>query len=298
MQQDERKGILLMMLAMATLIGNDTLLKLAAQTLTVGQTLFIRGLVLVPLLGILALRAGALSRPRDAIHPVVLLRTVGEVLFISFYISALVHLPIGDATAILMLAPVLATLGAAVAFREPVGAWRWTAVLVSFAAVILVIRPTVEGFDPWLLVAALGMICAVVRDLAARRLPPGCSTSLAALVAAAGVSVFSLGLMLFEGLRGFDLTGVAYAVAAGVVATVAFNAMIGAMRAANVAVVMPFRYSCIVWAMAIQVLVFGVVPDWIALTGVGFLLLVGAISYARERALRRKADLAAASATA
>lgn len=296
MQQDERRGILLMMLAMATLIGNDTLLKLAAQTMTVGQALFIRGLVLVPLLGVLALRGGALARPRDAIHPTVLLRTVGEVLFVSFYISALVHLPIGDATAILMLAPVLATLGAALAFREPVGAWRWAAVLVSFAAVILVIRPTVHGFDPWLLVAGLGMVCAVIRDLAARRLPPGCSTSLAALVAAAGVSVFSLGLMLFEGLRPFDLTGVAYALAAGVVATVAFNAMIGSMRAANVAVVMPFRYSCIIWAMVIQAVVFGLMPDALALAGTGLLLLVGIASYARERLLRRRADLAAAGA--
>ena len=296
MQQDERKGILLMMLAMATLIGNDTLLKLSAQTLTVGQALFIRGLVLVPLLGLLALKGGALARPKDALHPLVLLRTAGEVLFIGLYISALVHLPIGDATAILMLAPVLATLGAALAFREPVGAWRWGAVLVSFAAVILVVRPTIQGFDPWLAVAALGMVCAVVRDLAARRLPPGCSTALAALVAAIGVSIFSLGLMLFEGLRPFAPAGVAYAVAAGVVATVAFNAMIGSMRAANVAVVMPFRYSSVVWAMVVQVLVFGVVPDWVALTGVAFLLLVGAISYARERALRRKASLASASA--
>ncbi|HSG95743.1 MAG TPA: EamA/RhaT family transporter, partial [Afifellaceae bacterium] len=61
------------------------------------------------------------------------------------------------------------------------------------------------------------------------------------------------------------------------------------MRAGDVSLIAPFRYSIMVWAILIQVIVFGAWPDGLMLAGSAVLVVTGVYVFARERAVARAA---------
>ncbi len=281
-QDNNRRGILLMMLAVLGLIVNDTLMKLACEELPVGQAIFLRGLILIPVLAAAAWQTGALHHIRVALQPAVALRTFGEVVSTALFTSALARLPIANATAILQLVPILSIAGAALILGEKVGVRRWTAVMVGFASVLLIIRPGLEGFNAWSFVVVLAALFVTLRDLSSRRLPPGTSSVFVSLVAAVGVTLLSLGMACFEDWRPVSGRSATYALCAGFVAAGAYFTIISAMRAGEVAVVSPFRYTIILWAILIQIVVFGSTPDLPTFIGAPVLVATGIYCFLHE----------------
>src|SRR5690606_20743296 len=96
---------------------------------------------------LLAFQQGALGNPRAGLHPMVLLRVVCELFATVTFLTALAHMPLANVSAVLQSLPLAVTMGAAIAFREPVGWRRWTAILVGFAGVMIIVRPGFEGFS-------------------------------------------------------------------------------------------------------------------------------------------------------
>lgn len=74
-------------------------------------------------------------------------------------LSAVILIPLADATAIQMAEALFATALAAIVLREPVGWRRWSAAAVGFAGVAIMLRPFSGGLDPDALVALLGALC-------------------------------------------------------------------------------------------------------------------------------------------
>ncbi len=292
MHDDNRRGIALMLVAMAALIVSDTLMKVASQDLPVGQAIFIRGVVLVPVLAIAAWRTGALARMSEVFHPSVGVRTIGEMASTGLYMTALAHLPIANATAILQLVPLLSIAGAALVLGEAVGLRRSLAVLVGLAAVLLIIRPGMAGFNAWALVAVLAALFITVRDLASRRLPPNSSSLAVSLVAALGVSALSLGMTSPAAWISPTATSLGCSAMAGLVLALAYFSIVGAMRSGEVAVVAPYRYTIVLWAILIQIVVFGATPDPLTLLGAAVLVATGIYAFVSERRLRRPRALA------
>ncbi|HEX2255283.1 MAG TPA: DMT family transporter, partial [Afifellaceae bacterium] len=116
-----RKGILLMMAAMAGFILNDTFIKVASEALPTGQIIFVRGLMATPLILLLAWRFGALGKLGSLRHRSVAWRTVGEMGSTALYLTALFHMPLANATAILQIVPLITTAAAAIFLGERVG---------------------------------------------------------------------------------------------------------------------------------------------------------------------------------
>lgn len=73
-------------------------------------------------------------------------RAGGLVAATVFFFGALRYIPLADATAILFIAPLLVTAMSAVFLKERVGPRRWAAVLVGLGAVMLIVKPTGDGF--------------------------------------------------------------------------------------------------------------------------------------------------------
>ncbi len=279
-----------MLAAMAAFIFNDTCVKLASEDLPTGQIIFIRGLIATPLVFLLAWQRGALVRPAVLLHRSVIWRTIGEMVATVLYLSALFHMPIANATAILQTSPLLTTAAAALFLGESVGVRRWSAITIGFAGVLLIVRPGFEGFSVWSLAALAGTFAMVLRDLSSRALPAEIPTLAVTVITTICVMMLGGAMSLFADWEPLEIIDLAYLAGAAVFLTAAYIFIIAAMRAGDVSLVSPFRYSILIWAIVIQVIVFGAWPDGLTLAGSAVLLATGVYMFARERTVARAAS--------
>jgi drug/metabolite transporter (DMT)-like permease len=287
--QDNLRGILAMLAGMAVFILSDTMVKLAGADLPVGQVIFLRGLMASILVLAWAGLSGALVHWRRLAQRAVVWRTVGEMSSTLLYLSALMAMPIGNATAILQAVPLAATAASAVFLGEAVGWRRWSAAVFGFLGTMLIIRPGMEGFN-WASLLALSAIAFIVlRDLSTRWISREMPSLAVTAVAAVSVTFAGAGLGLSEDWIAVTWRDLALLAGAAVCLIGGYMSAVIAFRSGEVSVVAPFRYSIIVWALIIGYVVWGDVPR--AITVVGIVIVVGAgiYTFEREARLRRRA---------
>ena len=287
MKMDTVRGSLLMVLAMAAFALEDMFIKSASQSLPVGQILIIFGLG-----GMVIFMAMARAQGQRMLHPAIctrpmVLRSVAEVTGRLCYTLAIALTPLSSASAILQATPLVVAAGAVVFFGEQVGWRRWVAIAVGFCGVLLVLRPGVSGFEPASIFAVIGTLGFAGRDLATRAAPSSMSNhqlgiyGFAMLVVAGGVALGWTG-----GASVPSLLVCGQLAAATVIGVIAYNALTGAMRAGEISVVAPFRYTRLVFAMVLGVVVFGERPDVLTLVGSAIIIGSGLFTVLRERRSR------------
>ncbi len=286
--RDTFRGILLMVASMAGFAIEDMFIKWAAAGMPTGQILLLLGVFGTPVFAAMARNQGLRTISRDALHPMVVLRNLGEMVGTAGFVTALALIPLSTATAVFQAMPLFVTMGAALFLGETVGWRRWSAILVGFAGVLLIIRPGLSGFQPEVLWSVLAVFGLGVRDLATRRIPSTISTTqlsawgfVAVTILGAGMLVISGGAVVPTGMQSLWLTG------ALICGLGAYWALTQANRLGEVAVITPFRYSRLVFGLAIGALVFSERPDVITLCGAALILLAGLYTFARERARKR-----------
>lgn len=293
--QGNGRAVVIMMLAMACFIFNDSFVKLVSSHLPLGQIMFLRSLIAMALLLGICLANGSIYHFGRLQHPLVVLRVVAEALATVFYLTALFHLPIANVTSILQALPLMITAGAAIFLGAPVGWRRWSAIGVGFFGVLVIVRPGLAGFDAWSLMALVGVVCMAVRDLGTSLLPKTIPTLGVTFAALAGVAVTGLAMAVGETWLMPSVMDIAFLAAAASFILVGYITLIHAMRTGDIAVVAPFRYSIILWAILIGYLVWGDIPDLYTLVGVAILVATGIYTLMRERKLMREAGPAASS---
>jgi drug/metabolite transporter (DMT)-like permease len=286
-------GILLMLAAMALFAVEDLFLKLAAADLPIGQIILISGALGLPVFVGMAWRQGQRILVKDALQPAVVARNLGEMAAAAAYVAALAVVPLGTVAAVLQALPLFMTMGAALVYGEAVGWRRWTAILVGFAGVLLVIQPGADGFRIEALLVLISVAGIVVRDLASRAIPARVTTAQVSAWGLMSVTVLGLGMIGFTGdVRGVTGTEALVLTGAVVFGTAGYWAVTAATRTGEVSVVAPFRYSRLVFSMGIGVVFLGERPDLPTLTGAAIIVGSGLYAFARERA-RKRASLMA-----
>lgn len=287
-QSDNIKGALLMAASMAAFVSNDALIKLASEEASLFQALLLRGLAATAILFAIALwRRELRVRVAPDQRRILALRLVGEVGATLCFLTALFNMPLANATAILQSLPLAVTLGAAVFLREPVGWRRWSAIAVGFLGVLIIVRPGSEGFNAYSL-SALGAVCFVVlRDLSTRRLDAKVPSILVALLTSIAITVLGAVMTPLTGawrpLSGETL-GLLMGAAAFLIFGYLFSVM--TMRVGEVAFVAPFRYTVLLWAVILGIVLFGDYPDAWTLTGGAVIVGSGLYTFHRERRRR------------
>jgi drug/metabolite transporter (DMT)-like permease len=194
-------------------------------------------------------------------------------------------MPLANLSAILQALPLAITLGAALVFGDRIGWRRMTAILVGLIGVLIIIRPGTEGFDRWALLGVASVACVVVRDLAVRKVRGQVPSAVVALGAAVAVTLMGwIGASLQgwqtptagEGLR---------VLGAGLFLIVGYLTSVTAMRHGDIGLVAPFRYTSLLWAIALGFLVFGDLPDGWTLFGAAIVVGAGLFTLWRERRL-------------
>ena len=289
---DNLRGALFMSVSMAGFALNDGLIKLVSAEMGLFQILVLRGIFASALMGILAWHRRVLFyRPTGQDSRVIALRAVGEIGGTLCFLTALFNMPIANATAILQALPLAVTLAAALFLGEAVGWRRYSAIGLGFAGMLIIVRPGGEGFNAYALwaVAAVGFI--VLRDLSTRRLGPGVPSAFVALVS-------SLAITLVGGVLSFTETW--QPVSAGALALLAGAALfiffgylfaVMAMRVGEVSFTSPFRYTVLIWAVVLGLVLFGEIPDFWTWIGSVIVVGTGIYTFYRERRLLKAAVL-------
>ncbi|MCF6272964.1 MAG: DMT family transporter [Rhodobacteraceae bacterium] len=287
-KSDNLIGILLMLGAMAAFAVEDTFIKKLALSMGTGQILVMLGVGGFAIFAVLAKWRGEVIFSRDLWLGPVLLRNFGEIIGTSGYVLAVVLTPLSSASAILQATPLAVALGAALFLGQTVGWRRWIAIGVGFVGVLIVIRPGLEGFQPASLFAVMGVIGLSIRDLATRAMPARVSSMVLSAYGFGVVIPAGLFMMLFEGPPVLPVgVDAVYITAALIVGPVGYYMIVAAMRIGEVAVVTPFRYVRLVFAMAFGVLVFGEVLDFYTLLGAGVIIGSGLFTIYREHMARK-----------
>jgi len=294
---DNTRGIVAMNIAMFGFIGSDTLVKFLTQTLPLGETVFLRGVVASALVAIVVLWTGSWREWRSLFETRMALRIVGELGATVGYLVGLVHMPIANATAVFQATPLVMTACAAVFLGEKVGPARWVAIAIGLCGVMVIVRPGLEGFDVWSLAILAAVACVALRDISTARISAHTPTSLVTFATAITVTGLGLAMMPFEAWIGrhVEWTRPTSFEAAMVLLNAlsllgGYVGMLVATRLAETSAIAPFRYALLVWAFIFGVVVFGQYPDMPTLVGAAIVVVTGLYSFHRERSTRSASD--------
>lgn len=274
-----------MVAAMAGFALEDMFLKSAAHLLPVGEILMIFGTGGTLVFAVLCVR-----RRQRLLHPAILtgpilLRAGFEVMGRLFYTLAIALTPLSSASAILQATPLVVVAGAALFLGERVGWRRWSAIALGFAGVLIILRPGLDGFTALSLLAVLGTLGFAGRDLATRAAAPILSNLQLGVYGFAMMVPTGAGLMAFSGGAAWPdgLTTVQMLAATGF-GVAAYYALTAAMRMGEVAVITPFRYTRLVFALILGAAVFAERPDALTLIGSAVIVVSGIYTLLRSRA--------------
>ena len=272
-----------MITAMGCLTLADLLIKIASQTLPIGQVMIFYGvgsiIVFWSLMGI----KGEPIRLSPLTNPAVLLRNIGDLIAINGMCLALVYVPISTVGAVIQTVPIMVTVAAALFLGERVGTRRILAIFIGFLGTLFIIQPGATTFEITTILVFIAAVGMALRDIATKLVRENFSTLL--------LTFYTSMLFILSGSVLLIITGGASVPDMGMVAILAATIVLGslgffftteAVRMGEVSVVIPFRYTRILFSLAAGILVLGEQINPIMLFGIALTILSGLYIWRRE----------------
>jgi len=275
-----------MLFGVSLIALNDALIKSLTSIYPVGELLLLRGLFIMPWVIFLAFRAGSIESLKVKNPVGQALRALCVIGSSFLFVNGLAHLQLADAIAITFTGPLFITALAPIALSEYVGWRRWFAVLIGFVGILFIFRPG-YGTLQWAVLFPLGAaLCGSIRDIITRRISQTESSVAVLLVTTCMVILAGLATVPFAWVpvRIDDLTTFA---ACGMLIGGGHYFMIEAFRHGEAALVAPFKYTFMVWAILYGFLFFGNLPDYWTLVGAAIVIAAGLYVLHREMKLTR-----------
>ncbi|MAN81251.1 MAG: EamA family transporter [Magnetovibrio sp.] len=280
------QGVLWMIVAMACFVSMDSIAKELLITHSVVQVVWGRYFFQVAVLAVILFP----RLRRLLVTPNLGLQLVRSLLLLvttGLYFTGLKYVPIAEASAIMMLAPLVVTALSVPLLKERVGPRRWAGVVIGFAGAMIIIRP---GGDAMQLAALLPLIAAATHGVyqVSTRFLSHSESVLTTLCYSA-----LLGAMIMSTAAPFywtplPLLGWGMLLCAGMFGTLGHFALIKAFTLAPAATVAPFTYSNLIWAAASGFLFFGEWPDAWTFVGAAVIVGSGIYIYHREKVVKRR----------
>jgi len=205
------------------------------------------------------------------------------------FIAALAHISLADATAIGFIAPILVVPLSALVLGEKVGWHRWTAVMLGFVGVLVIVRPAGGAMNVGM-AYALGMaLCYASYHIATRSLgrTEPAVTSMFYLALAGTVSTSLVVPFFWAWPAPADLL---WMILTGLLGGGGHFLLIQALRYAEASLLAPLFYLQLIYAGSIGFIAFGEVPDAWTISGSVLIAAAGLWVWMRERAHRRRIE--------
>ena len=281
---DNLLGAALMTCCVLAYVLNDAVMKLLFADIDFFQAIFLRGLVSLPPLLILAFMTKTLLQKYSSKNQrLIIIRILAEIGTTVTFLTALKHMPLANVTAILQSLPLAITMAAAIFLGEPVGWRRWSAICVGFTGVLIIIRPGLAGFNSYSLLALAAVILLTVREISTRQLDNKVPTVTVALSTTLGITAFAALMLIGTEWAEINFVSWSLIIAAAAAVTVATLLSVVAMRTGDIGFVSPFRYTSLIGAIGLGILLFGEWPDGITLLGAAIIAFAGIYSLYREQ---------------
>ena len=281
------RGALLMMICMSAFVLNDAFVRLAGETLPLGQILFIRGLLTTTLLLTIAFYTGVFKLALSKIDKWrIFFRSVAEALTAYFFLTAVMNMPFANVTALLQILPITVTLAAAFIFKEKVGMFRIILIITGFIGVLLIVNPSSDGFNLYSFYALVAVVLITIRDLITRKLSIEVPVLLPTVCASFGVLLFSVILMINKPIQPLDMENSFFIILAAFFIIFGYYTAVLVMRKGDISFVSPFRYSAIIFALILGSILFKEWPDFIALIGIFIVTASGGLLLYRNHRVK------------
>ena len=281
---DNLLGAALMTCCVLAYVLNDAVMKLLFADIDFFQAIFLRGLVSLPPLLVLALMTKTLLQKYSAKNQrFMIIRILAEIGTTVTFLTALKHMPLANVTAILQSLPLAITMAAAIFLGEPVGWRRWSAICLGFTGVLIIIRPGLAGFNSYSLLALAAVLLLTVREISTRQLDKKIPTVTVALSTTLGITVFAALMLVGDEWAEINFVSWSLIIAAAAAVTVATLLSVVAMRTGDIGFVSPFRYTSLIGAIGLGILLFGEWPDGMTLLGAVIIAFAGVYSLYREQ---------------
>jgi len=277
------RGIAAMLGAVCAFACMDAAMKLLPANYPAVQVAALRGLAGLPLVTAYVLWRGEAGRLLAVRWPLHLLRGVLGVAMLSLFARGLQTLPMAEAYTLFFIAPVLITLLSVPVLHERVHAAHWAALAASMAGVLLALRPGAGMLRDWGAVAVLAAACCYAVSAITGRVLTRTDSS-ASLV-------FWMTVFLATGATGLAVPGwVDVRAEHGItLAVLAVTGLVGqlciteAFRHGQAAVVAPFEYTALVWAVGLDWVLWRTLPDGNTLAGAVAIMASGLVLLRREQ---------------
>ena len=273
----------LMLFAVALFALMDAGLKLLSPHYPPLQVATLRGLSSLPLVLVWVLctaRLGSLLRVHWPLH---LLRGALGIGMMFGFVYGLRTMPLSTAYAITFIAPMLVTAMAVPFLGEKVGPRRWTAIAIGLVGVLVVLRPTGEGVLTTagfaVLVAALGYAVSAitVRVLARTDSTQAITFWLLALMALGAGALAWPDWVPLRAEHAWIVGGI------GIAGAIGQYAITEAFRLGEASLIAPLEYTALVWGVALDLALWGVLPDAITWLGAAIIIASGLYLIRREK---------------
>lgn len=256
-------------------VVNDAFIKRAAEDLPLFQSIFLRGVVITALLLVIVRIRGSAAPMQSYVGGPILLRMLFEALGTVAYLVTLTKVPLAGLSAVMQLVPLAVTFAAARLLRERVNIHRIVSLLIGFAGVLCVIRPGGDDFTPWFLGGIVAVVMVVARELATRQVPAEISGTAIALGTAVVITSMGAVISVFEGWQTPSVLVLALLSTGAGFLCLGYVASVNSIRLGDLSFSAPFRYTVLVFAIALQIIVFGEVPDALTFVGSGLVAAAG-----------------------
>ncbi|HEX7047794.1 MAG TPA: DMT family transporter [Gammaproteobacteria bacterium] len=283
MNRENLHGIALMLSAMAVFAVMDASMKQLAGHYPPLQVAALRGLVSLPfVIGWVWWRERSfttLIRVRWRWH---LARGVLAVLMLTSFIYAISGMPLSEAYSLFFVAPLMITALSVPLLKEHVDWKRWTAILVGFSGVLIVLRPGFTAVGLTAVAVLVGATCYSLNAISVRILGRTDSTAAMAFwfMALLAVGAGLLAAPDWRPLRGAD-TG--WLVAMGVFGAMGQMFLTEAFRRAPASIIAPFEYSALFWGVLLDLVIWGELPGPVVFIGAAVIIGSGLFLISRER---------------
>ena len=261
--------------AMALFVATDTVAKHLLAVYAIVFIVWVRFCVQFGLL-MLLLPSPRRARLRTRHFRLLVLRALAWMGITFLFYTGLRYVPLAESIMLVSTGPFMVALLAGPVLGERIGARTWVAVLLGFAGVLVVLRPGLGvlhwgAIFPILTAAAFSVAQLVTRRLSQRE------DSWTILIYSSGLCALALtpfGLAAWSAAPPLDWLML---VSIGGLAVAGEVGMLAALRRAPASTLAPLQYTQIVWAMAAGVLVFGELPDGLALVGAAIIVAGGLV---------------------
>lgn len=254
------------------------------------ELIFWRQFITMLVIGALMAALGKLGELRTQRFGAHARRALYGITGMFFVYGAVMLLPLAEATTLSFTTPMFAVLLALVLFREKIGIYRWSAVLLGFGGVLIVMQPGSSGeVDLWGVLVGLvaafmvALISFQIQDLNKTETPYAIVFWFTALT----VPLMALALPFV--VKAHDLQTWLTILAMALSGAVAQIALTNSLRFGSAATIIVIDYTALIWAVTYGWAVFERVPPPTLWLGAPLIMAAGLLVAWREHRLKRAA---------